>query len=62
MLRRNNKIKNRHNSKVEMMKNYEKTVLYAKNEINKYQKISPIILFLKRYVKNLNIINFSKEV
>ena len=62
MLRRNNKIKNRHNSKVEMTKNYEKMVKYVKNEINKYPQIRPIILFLKRYVKNLNIINISKEV
>jgi hypothetical protein len=36
MLQKNNKIKNRHNSKVEMMKNYKKTIQYAKNEINKY--------------------------
>ena len=52
MLQKNNKIKNRHNSKVEMMKNYEKIVQYVKNEINKYPQIRPIILFLKRYAKN----------
>ena len=62
MLWRNNKIKNRHNSKVEMMKNYKKTIQYAKNEINKYPQIRPIILFLKRYFKNWTRINFSKEV
>ena len=38
-----------------MMKNYEKTVQYDKNEINKYPLIRSIILFIKKYVKNLNM-------
>ena len=38
-----------------MMKNYEKTVQYDKNEINEYPLIRSIILFLKKYVKYLNM-------
>ena len=49
-----------YNSNSEMMKNYEKAVQYVKNEINKYPQIRPIILFLKRYVKNLGMNKFFK--
>ena len=44
-----------YNSNMEMMKNYEKTVQYDKNEINEYPLIRSIILFLKKYVKYLNM-------
>ena len=62
MLQRNRKLKIdiTYNSNIEMMKNYEKTVQYDKNEINEYPLIRSIILFLKKYVKYLNMINFSK--
>ena len=44
-----------YNDNADILRCYEKTVEYVKNEVDKYPQIKPVILFLKRYIKNMQM-------
>lgn len=44
-----------YNNNEENLKYYKKVVEFVKNAVNSYPQIKPVILFIKRYIKNIRM-------